>query len=251
MSDILACIKFGCKGTIATLIAEATGDVGDWFKYRKFLPVALPEGIRYGGHASYNLKTMQVGMEVISTDEGRTKATELKGGLMGIYGSMYAGAPLRFALIAKDKELYLSGLMAKGYKCMVTPTGKESEETVSEAEVTAFMTAKKPRNTKRDEQDIDARRLLDRERKRLQRVSNSKSEAAPASKKQEAVPQHTQTHTHTHTHRERHRHRHRHRHSLIHMLMHTHTHTHTHTCTHTHTRTHACHAHACHAHAAG
>ena len=92
MSDILACIKFGCKGTIATLIAEAAGDVGDWFKFRKFLPVALPEGIRYGVHASYNLKTMQVGMEVISTDEGRTKATELKGGLMGIYGSMYAGA---------------------------------------------------------------------------------------------------------------------------------------------------------------
>ena len=45
---------------------------------------------------------------------------------MGIYGTMYAGQPLRFALIAKDKELYLSGLMAKGLKCMVTPTGKET-----------------------------------------------------------------------------------------------------------------------------
>ena len=106
MSDTdLALIKFGNKGAIATLITEAAGYVGDWCKFRKFLPVTQPEGEKV--HLNYNLETMQAGNEVISTDEGRTKATELKGGLMGIYGTIYAGQPLRFALIAKDKELYL------------------------------------------------------------------------------------------------------------------------------------------------
>jgi hypothetical protein len=209
----LALIKFGNTGTIATLIAEAADNVGDWCKFRKFLSVTQPEGEKL--HPNYNLETMQAGNGVISTDEGRTKATELKGGLLGIYGTIYAGQLLRFALIAKDKELYLSGLMAKGFKCMVTPTGKESEETVTEAEVTAFLTAKKPRSTKRDEQDIVARRLYDRERKRKSEaapmsaskkqkaVSASKKRIVEASEKQEAVPQHTQTHTHTHRERER------------------------------------------------
>jgi hypothetical protein len=40
MSDTdLALIKLGNKGTIATLIAEAAGNVGDWCKFRKLLPV--------------------------------------------------------------------------------------------------------------------------------------------------------------------------------------------------------------------
>ena len=245
MQEALALIKLGQKGVIATLCADTAGDVGDWYKFRKLLPKTQPEGAKLP--STYNLQTMEEGNEVISTDSGRTRTTDLTGRLMGFYGAIYAGQPARFALIAKDNKLYFSGLMAKGWSCLVTPTGKASEETVTEAEVKAFLLEKTPRSVKRDTQDPDERKRKDNERKAVERrdrgveqrvpyrsrgeeiLPASKKRKLAASEKQEAVPQHTHTHTHTY----------RHRHT------HTHSHAHAHTHTHTHTRTHACHAHAC------
>jgi hypothetical protein len=239
----LALIKLGTKGVIATLCADTAGNVGDWSKFRKLLPVTQPEGAKLS--STYNLKTMEEGNEVISTDEGRTQTKDLTGRLMGFYGAIYLGQPCRYALIAKDNKLYFSGLMKKGWSCLVTPTGKASEETCTEAEVTAFLKDKTPRSAKRDNDDPDARRRKDNERKEVERRDKGVEQREPyrprgeeilpaslkrklsASGKQEAVPQHTHTHTHTHTQTQ------------------THTHTFTCTCTHTHTHTHACHAHAC------
>ena len=235
----LALIKLGNRlSTIATLCADTAGNVGVWRKFRKFLP-APQEGQTLP--PTYNLQTMEEGNEVISTDEGRTHTTDLTGRLMGFYGAMYQGQPARFAVIAKDNKLYFSGLMAKGFTCLVTPTGKASEETCTEAEVTAFLKDKTPRSGKRDNQDPEERRRKDNERKAVERrtlgvdqrkpyrprgeeiLPASKKRKLAASEKQEAVPQHTHTHTHTHTYRHRHRHTHSHAHA------HTHTHTHTHT----------------------
>ena len=129
----LALIKLGkFSTTIATLCADPAGNAGAWIKFRKLLPAPLQE--RQKLLPSYNLQTMAEGCEVISTDNSRTQVTELKGKLMGFYGTIYSEQPLRLAVIAKDGKLYLSGLMGKGYFCMLTPTGGASEENVKEEE---------------------------------------------------------------------------------------------------------------------
>ena len=141
----LALIKYGRLGTIATLCADSPGNVGAWRKFRKFLP-APQEGQKLP--PTYNLQTMEEGCEVISTDNSRTQVTELKGKLMGFYGAIYSEQPWRVAVIAKDGKLYLSGLMGKGYFCLLTPTGGASEENVTEEEVKAFLQEKTVRSTK-------------------------------------------------------------------------------------------------------
>ena len=86
----LALIKLGKLGTIATLCADTAGNVGVRRKFRKFLP-APQEGQTLP--PTYNLQTMEEGCEVISTDNSRTQVTELKGKLMGFYGTIYSEQP--------------------------------------------------------------------------------------------------------------------------------------------------------------
>ena len=158
----LALIKLGKLGTITTLCADTAGNVGVWRKFRKFLP-APQEGQTLP--PTYNLQTMEEGCEVISTDNSRTQVTELKGKLMGFYGAIYSELPQRLAVIAKDGKLYLSGLMGKGFFCLLTPTGGASEENATEEEVKAFLQEKTVRSTKRNVQDPVERRRKDCVRK--------------------------------------------------------------------------------------
>ena len=195
----LALIKLGKKGTIATLCADTAGNVGVWRKFRKLLP-APQEGRKLP--PTYNLQTMEEGCEVISTDNSRTQVTELKGKLMGFYGAIYSELPQRFAVIAKDGKLYLSGLMGKGFFCLLTPTGGASEENVTEEEVKAFLQEKTVRSTKRDVQDPVERRRKDCVRKA--ECKKRKLEGGPmsASKKHKSsgstVMQPVCSPTHTH-----------------------------------------------------